>query len=139
MTDPVLIAIISTVGMAAGGLAKTGVDRLRNNGADRRHAPSTGNGNGNGIESVIARRAEVEFQTRMTLVMSQLTDAITKGHDKTIEQMTRVGEGIADAAGAMREVHAEIVGHRECMEPVIAASLETARLVRELHAGAKRT
>lgn len=126
MTDALTIALITSAGGVLTGILGTrGYDKIRNG----RHGS-----NGNGADKALAARAEVEFQTRMTLLMEQLTRAIEKGHDKAVEQMQSVSEAITDAAGAIRQVHEEIVQHRAETKPAVGAVFDVARGVREIRA-----
>lgn len=116
MSEAVIIALISSVsGMLSGIVGKSTYDKVRN-GRNGQHS------NGSSVESVLARRAEVEFQTRMTVVMEQLST--------TIE---RVGGIMEEAARAIREVHKEIEAHAQATAPATRAVLETHRLVKEMH------
>lgn len=126
MTDAVVVALITSFGgIVSGAVGKTVFDRSRGK-------PSS-NGNGGSVEAAIARRAEIEFQARTTVLLDRLTAAIEKGHERALSQMQQVSDSIAEAAVAIREVHKEIVGHREAAEPVIQTTAETLRLVRDLH------
>lgn len=85
------------------------------------------------LETVIARRADVEFQTRMTILMEGLTAAIEKGHEKASGQMAVVSEAITEAADAVRELHRQINEYREVASLADHAAVQTHQLVLDLH------
>lgn len=122
MTDAVMVALITGgSGIVAGVLGVRGYDKVRANGRT--------NGNGNSQDSVahvIAQRAEVEFQTRMTMLMNSLTEAVTKGNAHAAEQLSKAATGIKDAAATMRDVRTEMLDQRDLTS-------ETHKMVGELH------
>lgn len=130
MDATVQVAIVTGIcGILAGLLGKTQYDRSRGNG----NGSHVGNGQA-AVERVLAQRSEVEFQTRMTLLIQHLTDAIKEGHETSAEHLAKVSQALDNSAASIREVHKEIVEHREAVTPAMEAALETQHLVRELHA-----
>jgi hypothetical protein len=127
LSDAVQIAVISGVsGILAGWVGVRGVDKVKNG----RHGSTTANGMS--VDRALAQRAEVEFQAKMTLLMTQLTAAIEKGHDKALTQMTLVSDAICDAANAIKQVHDEIVQHRTESRPAMQTTFDTGRTVKEI-------
>lgn len=129
MDGTVVAALIGLAGSVFGVLGKMGYDKVNNG---RHYGSNGGNGNGSSIDRAISQRAEVEFQTRMTLLMTQLTAAIEKGHDKALDQMLMVSQAITESAAAIKQVHDEIVAHREQLRPAIGVVFDTKRTVQEI-------
>lgn len=123
MTDAVVASLISGASTVVGVLGKVAYDRMRNT---RSHSP---NGNGS-IERVIATRAEVEFQTRISLLLQQLTAAIEKGHDKSVAQMEAVSVALNNAVQAIRDLHSEIIQQHTIVQPALA---DTHKIVQEIN------
>lgn len=127
MQEAVVVALISGVsGILAGVWGRGKYERTTTT------SSSSGNGTEK-LETVIARRADVEFQTRMTILMEKLTNAIEKGHDKASGQLAMVSEAITEAADTVRELHRQIAAHRSAVDAVAQRTEHTHQLVLDLH------
>jgi hypothetical protein len=125
VSEAVLVAIIAGgCGVLTGIVGKSRYDRERSARTDH---------TGPAVEKVIARRADLEFQTKVTFLLESLTAAIEKGHDRSIGQLALVSEAITESADSVRELHRQIVAHRETVGPSVKAALETHAMVHDLH------
>lgn len=121
ISEAVTVALVSSVAsVLVGWFGRGSADKLKNG----------RNGNGNGTytpsaERALAARAEVEFQTKMTLLMQQLTAAIEKGNEK-------MADALSDAAAAIKSVHDEIAAHRNETKPAMGAVFDTRRVVTDI-------
>ncbi len=122
LSDAVRVAVVTGVfGVLAGLVGRPAYDRLRKN------------GNGHPGRSSSDMRAEIEFQTRTTLLIEKVTEAVKDGHSSNIEQLTVVAEAIQQAARAIEGVHREVVAHRESVAPVLEKSHDMHRMVKDIH------
>lgn len=89
--------------------------------------------NGNGGAAAVKARAEVEFQTRMTVLMENLTNAIERGQSAYLDRVQTLCDSVQEAAGVIHEVHEEIKRGRHIAVTTDVAAVETHRLVKEIH------
>lgn len=130
MTDAAVTAAFSTMGAAL--LAALGVL-----GRVLLTRPRNGNGNGKAAATNVQQQVQQVLSERdqfaMKLAVDGLSKAFEQANDKTLERMATMTDAMTEAASAIHGVHEEIKAHREASMPAIVASLETAKLVREIH------
>lgn len=126
--DAVAVAVITGVcGIIAGAV---GARRL-----DKKHSGQHAvNGNGQSAMSrALAERDETRFQERMTLLVTNLIDALKDANKESAKQFAQVSEAITETVETLREVHQDIIAHREASKPVMTAALETHAMVTQIH------
>lgn len=126
LSDNVLIAIITAAGgIASGVFGKSAVDHFRK---PKTAPPPTARSEIASVEGIIARRAEIEFQTRMTLMLEKLSEVLETSNDR----MEIVGRSIGESALAIRDVHRELMRHEQRAEGATAVLTDTNGIVKNI-------